>query len=253
MANKYHFLKIFKIVFFYEPLKHDTYSPYMSLIICTIFCYLLAIFWATTFENPSINVTAPSKSNRLGVPWRIHHTLRHCVPAPQLLISTAIFWGINFENPSITVESGRNGVTCGGFVKVHPDACFCSERSQMKNWRRFEIRSSTFWKSVYKCGAGTQWRTGTVSGSVKTHPHDCFCSKRFVFIASSIKSEQDPGVRDGHRVGRYGIKRGARMASDKYCAPPATAQPSPGPEFEHTRNIQFWSRFFSMFQGTHVT
>ena len=125
-----------------------------------------------------INVTAPSKSNRLGVPWRIHHTLRHCVPAPQLLISTAIFWGINFENPSITVESGRNGVTCGGFVKVHPDACFCSERSQMKNWRRFEIRSSTFWKSVYKCGAPTQWRTGTVSGSVKTHPHDCFCSKR---------------------------------------------------------------------------
>jgi len=183
MANKYHFLKIFKIVFFYEPLKHDTYSPYMSLIICTIFCYLLAIFWATTFENPSINVTAPSKSNRLGVPWRIHHTLRHCV-------------------------------TCGGFVKVHPNGCFCSERSQMKNWRRFEIRSSTFWKSVYKCGAGTQWRTGTVSGSVKTHPHDCFCSKRFVSIAPPIKSEQDPGVRDGHRVGRYGIKRGARMASD---------------------------------------
>ena len=118
----------------------------------------------------------------------------------------------------------------------------------MKKWRLFEIRSSTFWKSVYKCGAGTQWRTGTVSGSVKTHPHDCFCSKRFVFIASSIKSEQDPGVRDGHRVGRYGIKRGARMASDKYCAPPATAQPSPGPEFEHTRNIQFWSRFFQCFR-----
>ena len=90
----------------------------------------------------------------------------------------------------------------------------------MKKWRRFEIRSSTFWKSVYKCGAGTQWRTGTVSGSVKTHPHDCFCSKRFVSIAPPIKSEQDPGVRDGHRVGRYGIKRGARMASDKYCAPP---------------------------------
>ena len=89
----------------------------------------------------------------------------------------------------------------------------------MKKWRRFEIRSSTFWKSVYKCGAGTQWRTGTVSGSVKTHPHDCFCSKRFVSIAPPIKSEQDPGVRDGHRVGRYGIKRGARMASDKYCAP----------------------------------
>ena len=119
----------------------------------------------------------------------------------------------------------------------------------MKKWRRFEIRSSTFWKSVYKCGAGTQWRTGTVSGSVKTHPHDCFCSKRFVFIAPPIKSEQDPGVRDGHRVGRYGIKRGARMASNKYCAPPpATAQPSPGPEFEHTRNIQFWSRFFQCFR-----
>ena len=94
----------------------------------------------------------------------------------------------------------------------------------MKKWRRFEIRSSTFWKSVYKCGAGTQWRTGTVSGSVKTHPHDCFCSKRFVSIAPPIKSEQDPGVRDGHRVGRYGIKRGARMASDKYCAPPLPLQ-----------------------------
>ena len=144
MANKYHFLKIFKIVFFYEPLKHDTYSPYMSLIICTIFCYLLAIFWATTFENPSINVTAPSKSNRLGVPWRIHHTLRHCVPAPQLLmdfqeqytkrwlISTAIFWGINIENPSIIVESGRNGVTCSGFVKMHPHTCFCSKRSHLE-------------------------------------------------------------------------------------------------------------------------
>ena len=120
----------------------------------------------------------------------------------------------------------------------------------MKKWRRFEIRSSTFWKSVYKCGAGTQWRTGTVSGFVKTHPHDCFCSKRFVSIAPPIKSEQDPGVRDGHRVGRYGIKRGARMASNKYCAPPpATAQPSPGPEFEHTRNIQFWSRFFFNVSG----
>ena len=27
-------------------------------------------------ESP--NVTPPSKSNRLGAPWRIHHTLRHC-------------------------------------------------------------------------------------------------------------------------------------------------------------------------------
>merc|ERR1712110_197395 len=33
----------------------------------------------------------------------------------------------NIENPPITVESGRNGVTCGGFVKVHPNGCFCSE------------------------------------------------------------------------------------------------------------------------------
>ena len=40
---------------FYEPLKHDTYSPYISLIICIIFYYPLAIFWAITFENPSIN------------------------------------------------------------------------------------------------------------------------------------------------------------------------------------------------------
>jgi len=40
---------------FYEPLKHDTYSPYISLIICIIFCYPLAIVWAITFENPSIN------------------------------------------------------------------------------------------------------------------------------------------------------------------------------------------------------
>ena len=41
----------------------------------------------------------------------------------------------------------------------------------------------------------------------------------FCVYCTPIKSEQDPGVRDGHRVGRYGIKRGARMASDKYCAP----------------------------------
>ena len=140
---------------------------------------------------------------------------------------------------------------------LRPDSTFIDGFSRaiyqkIDDFNSYRLRYQ-FWKSVYKCGAGTQWRTGTVSGSVKTHPHDCFCSKRFVFIASSIKSEQDPGVRDGHRVGRYGIKRGARMASDKYCAPPATAQPSPGPEFEHTRNIQFWSRFFSMFQGTHVT
>ena len=40
---------------FYEPLKHDTYSPYISLIICIITYYPLAIFWAITFENPSIN------------------------------------------------------------------------------------------------------------------------------------------------------------------------------------------------------
>ena len=44
-----------KIVKFDEPLKHDTYSPYISLIICNIFYYPLAIFWAITFENPSIN------------------------------------------------------------------------------------------------------------------------------------------------------------------------------------------------------
>ena len=37
------------------------------------------------------------------------------------------------------METGRNGVTCGGFVKVHPNGCFCSERSQMKKRRRFEI------------------------------------------------------------------------------------------------------------------
>ena len=45
------------------------------------------------------------------------------------LISTGILWGINFENLSITVEPGRNGVTCGGFVKMHPNGCFCSEGS----------------------------------------------------------------------------------------------------------------------------
>ena len=44
-----------KIAKFDEPLKHDTYSPYISLIICIIFYYPLAIFWAITFENPSIN------------------------------------------------------------------------------------------------------------------------------------------------------------------------------------------------------
>ena len=88
-------------------------------------------------------VTPPSKSNRLGAPWRIHYTLRHCVPAPHLLmdfqeqytkrklISTAILLGINFENPSITVEPGRNGVTCSGFVKMHPRVCFCSKRSHI--------------------------------------------------------------------------------------------------------------------------
>ena len=40
---------------FYEPLKQDTYSPYISLVICIIFYYPLAIFWAITFENQSIN------------------------------------------------------------------------------------------------------------------------------------------------------------------------------------------------------
>ena len=54
MANKYRFFAYFDFVF-YEPLKHDTYSPYISLIICIIFYYPLAIVWAITFENPSIN------------------------------------------------------------------------------------------------------------------------------------------------------------------------------------------------------
>ena len=44
-------------------------------------------------------------------------------------MKSAIFWYIALENPSINVEPGRNGVTCGGFVKVHPNGCFCSEGS----------------------------------------------------------------------------------------------------------------------------
>ena len=30
------------------------------------------------------------------------------------------------------MESGRNGVTCSGFVKVHPNGCFCSEGSHLQ-------------------------------------------------------------------------------------------------------------------------
>ena len=54
VANKYCSFAYFNCLFD-EPLKHDTYSPYISLIICIIFYYPLAIFWAITFENPSIN------------------------------------------------------------------------------------------------------------------------------------------------------------------------------------------------------
>merc|ERR1711978_476463 len=60
--DKIHMWRI-SIVFFFayfnflfdEPLKHDTYSPYISLIIYIITYYPLAIFSAITFENPSIN------------------------------------------------------------------------------------------------------------------------------------------------------------------------------------------------------
>ena len=59
--DKIHMWRISIVFFAYfdfvfdEPLKHDTYSPYISLIICIIFYYPLAIVWAITFENPSIN------------------------------------------------------------------------------------------------------------------------------------------------------------------------------------------------------
>ena len=59
--DKIHMWRISIVFFAYfdflfdEPLKHDTYSPYISLIICIITYYPLAIFWAITFENPSIN------------------------------------------------------------------------------------------------------------------------------------------------------------------------------------------------------
>ena len=54
VANKYRFFFAYFDFLFDEPLKHDTYSPYISLIICIITYYPLAIFWAITFENPSI-------------------------------------------------------------------------------------------------------------------------------------------------------------------------------------------------------
>ena len=47
------------------------------------------------------------------------------------LLKSAILWYIALENPSINVEPGRNGVTCGGFVKVHPNGSICSERSHI--------------------------------------------------------------------------------------------------------------------------
>ena len=31
------------------------------------------------------------------------------------------------------MEPGHNGVTCSGFVKMHPHACFCSKRSHKEN------------------------------------------------------------------------------------------------------------------------
>ena len=117
-----------------------SWSWLISLLCSFLALCLFYILFVYTYVTPS------SKSNRLGAPWRIHHTVRHCVPAPHLLmdfqeqytkrylISTAICWGINIENPSITVESGRNGVTCSGFVKVHPNGCFCSEGSHMLQW-----------------------------------------------------------------------------------------------------------------------
>ena len=51
------------------------------------------------------------------------------------LLKSAIFWYIALENPSINMEPGRNGVTCGGFVKMHPHAYFCSKRSHLSSVR----------------------------------------------------------------------------------------------------------------------
>ena len=54
MAKSIVFFAYFDFLFD-KPLKHDTYSPYISLIICIISYYPLAIFWAITFENQLIH------------------------------------------------------------------------------------------------------------------------------------------------------------------------------------------------------
>ena len=80
---------------FYEPLKHDTYSPYISLIICIITYYPLAIFWAITFENPSI-------IEETAAIW--NYTSFLLLLLPTVLISnhchSIIYWWISKSNSS---------------------------------------------------------------------------------------------------------------------------------------------------------
>ena len=103
------------------------------------------------------------------------------------MISTAILWGIDFENLSITVEPGHNGVTCGGFVKMHPHACFCSKRSQMglshklyfgQHSRKLEIpvifsrNDFFFWQNtLFNMYTVKKWE----NPNFQKHPSHCFC------------------------------------------------------------------------------
>ena len=52
----HHFVAIFlKKIKNLNLQKIDTYSPYMNFVICIIFYFTTAFFWAITFGNPSIN------------------------------------------------------------------------------------------------------------------------------------------------------------------------------------------------------
>ena len=95
MANKYRFFVAYFDFLFDEPLKHDTYSPYISLIICIITYYPLAIFWAITFENPSI-------IEETAAIW--NYTSFLLLLLPTVLISnhchSIIYWWISKSNSS---------------------------------------------------------------------------------------------------------------------------------------------------------
>ena len=100
--DKIHMWRISIVFFAYfdflfdEPLKHDTYSPYISLIICIITYYPLAIFWAITFENPSINEETAAIWN--------YASFFLLLLLPTVLISnqchSIIYWWISKSNSS---------------------------------------------------------------------------------------------------------------------------------------------------------